>query len=108
MRAMWPPVSVVRDHLPSMFALESKWESESPFPRCARSSRQFGKPMQRMHDKGYYGEFGGRFVPEVLIAALGELEDGIRDAFEDGTFWHDYHRLLRDFVGRPSPILESS
>jgi tryptophan synthase beta chain len=54
--------------------------------------------------RGYFGDFGGRFVPEVLIAALEELEAAMTAAFADDTFWDEYHAVLRDFVGRPSPI----
>jgi tryptophan synthase beta chain len=54
--------------------------------------------------RGYFGEFGGRFVPEVLIAALDELERAMTAAFADPVFWDEYHAVLRDFVGRPSPI----
>ncbi len=54
--------------------------------------------------RGYFGAFGGRFVPEVLIAALDELELAMNEAFDDTGFWNDYHAVLRDFVGRPSPI----
>ncbi|GAC1577732.1 MAG: tryptophan synthase subunit beta [Candidatus Elarobacter sp.] len=54
--------------------------------------------------RGYFGRFGGVFVPEVLIEALARLEDATRDAFADPFFWQQYEDLLRDFVGRPSPI----
>ncbi len=54
--------------------------------------------------EGYFGEFGGRFVPEVLVAALTELERAIQSAFADPSFWAEYRRLARDFVGRPSPL----
>ncbi|HEV3091476.1 MAG TPA: tryptophan synthase subunit beta [Candidatus Cybelea sp.] len=54
--------------------------------------------------RGYFGEFGGRFVPEVLIAALDELERAMQEAFADSAFWDEYHAVLRDFVGRPSPL----
>lgn len=57
--------------------------------------------------RGYFGEFGGRYVPEVLIAALDELEREMRAAFADTAFWDEYHQLLRDFVGRPSPLYEA-
>ncbi|MGB8966548.1 MAG: tryptophan synthase subunit beta [Candidatus Cybelea sp.] len=53
---------------------------------------------------GYFGTFGGRFVPEVLIAALDELDRAIESAFADPGFWNEYHAVLRDFVGRPSPL----
>ncbi len=54
--------------------------------------------------RGYFGDFGGRYVPEVLIAALDELERAMNAAFGDAAFWNEYHAVLRDFVGRPSPI----
>ncbi|HYL26444.1 MAG TPA: tryptophan synthase subunit beta [Candidatus Nitrosotalea sp.] len=54
--------------------------------------------------RGYFGEFGGRYVPEVLIAALQQLEVAIADAFADPKFWSEYDSVLRDFVGRPSPL----
>jgi tryptophan synthase beta chain len=54
--------------------------------------------------RGYFGDFGGRYVPEVLIAALDELAIAVDDAFADARFWDEYHAVLRDFVGRPSPI----
>jgi tryptophan synthase beta chain len=53
---------------------------------------------------GYFGAFGGRFVPEVLIHALEELEREMHAAFGDPAFWNEYHEVLRDFVGRPSPL----
>jgi tryptophan synthase beta chain len=54
--------------------------------------------------RGYFGEFGGRFVPEVLIAALEQLERAMDEAFADPAFWDRYNEVLRDFVGRPSPL----
>jgi tryptophan synthase beta chain len=56
---------------------------------------------------GYFGEFGGRFVPEVLVAALSELEREIEGAFADPAFWREYESVLAEFVGRPSPIYEA-
>jgi tryptophan synthase beta chain len=55
-------------------------------------------------EAGYFGAFGGRFVPEVLVYALEELERAADAAFEDRAFWDEYHRLLADYVGRPSPL----
>ncbi len=57
--------------------------------------------------RGYFGEFGGRFVPEVLIAALAELEREVERAFADPAFWGEYDAILRDFVGRPSPVYQA-
>ncbi|MDQ6931673.1 MAG: tryptophan synthase subunit beta [Candidatus Eremiobacteraeota bacterium] len=57
--------------------------------------------------RGYFGRFGGRFVPEVLVNALSELEAAVDDAFADETFWNQYRATLRDFVGRPTPLGEA-
>jgi tryptophan synthase beta chain len=55
-------------------------------------------------EKGRYGRFGGRYVPETLVAALDQLEDEYRKSQEDSGFQNELARLLRDFVGRPSPL----
>jgi tryptophan synthase beta chain len=65
--------------------------------------------MQKPDSRGYFGgTFGGKFVPEVLVAALEELEAGMEAAFADAAFWRDYEAILRDFVGRPSPLMEAA
>jgi tryptophan synthase beta chain len=51
-----------------------------------------------------FGAYGGRFVPEVLIAALDELTAGWAEARDDPEFKGELDRLLRDFVGRPTPL----
>ncbi len=55
-------------------------------------------------ERGYFGAFGGRYVPETLMPALGELEEAYAAAREDESFREELERLLRDFVGRPTPI----
>src|SRR5471030_2746066 len=57
--------------------------------------------------RGYFGEFGGRYVPEVLFDPLCRLERAMREAFADESFWAEYRTLLRDYVGRPSPLFEA-
>jgi tryptophan synthase beta chain len=51
-----------------------------------------------------FGPYGGRFVPEVLIAALDELTAAWSEAADDATYRDELGRLLRDFVGRPTPL----
>ena len=58
-------------------------------------------------ERGYFGEFGGRFVPEVLIEPLRLLEAALHDALADDAFWSDYRAMLRDFAGRPAPLFEA-
>jgi tryptophan synthase beta chain len=54
--------------------------------------------------RGYFGAFGGRYVPETLIAALDELERAWAIAWADPSFHADLDALLADYVGRPSPL----
>ena len=54
----------------------------------------------------YFGDFGGRFVPEALIAALDELTDAYEKARVDPAFTQELERLARDYTGRPSIITE--
>jgi tryptophan synthase beta chain len=54
----------------------------------------------------YFGQFGGRYVPEALIAALDELETEFRKAQGDPAFAAELARLHRDYTGRPSPVTE--
>jgi tryptophan synthase beta chain len=51
-----------------------------------------------------FGAFGGRFVPETLIAALDELTAAYEAARQDPAFWSELDVLLRDYVGRPTPL----
>jgi len=54
--------------------------------------------------RGYFGPYGGRFVPETLMAALEELERAYREAQGDPAFQVELDRFLRDYVGRPTPL----
>ena len=54
--------------------------------------------------QGRFGQFGGRYVPETLMAALDELTEAWDFAREDPDFQQELGRLLRDYVGRPTPI----
>ena len=55
-------------------------------------------------DRGYYGRFGGRYVPETLVAPLEGLEVAYREARSDKDFVREVQRLLNDYVGRPTPM----
>ncbi len=57
--------------------------------------------------RGYFGRYGGRFVPEALIAALDELAAAYADARSDPEFTARLNGLLADYAGRPSPITEA-
>lgn len=62
--------------------------------------------MTDPNSEGRFGEFGGRYVPETLIPACEELEAAFRDAWADPTFVDEFHRILNDYGGRPSPLTE--
>jgi tryptophan synthase beta chain len=53
---------------------------------------------------GWFGEFGGRYVPETLIPALDELAAAYAEAQSDPSFWSELDTLLRNYVGRPTPL----
>jgi len=54
--------------------------------------------------EGFYGPYGGRFVPETLIPALEELQSGWSEALADSRFWAEVGELGRDYGGRPTPL----
>ncbi len=54
--------------------------------------------------KGYFGDFGGRFVPETLMYALEELEEKYEEIKRDESFWSELNYLLRVYAGRPTPL----
>ncbi len=55
-------------------------------------------------ERGRFGSFGGRFVPETLMTALEELDRSYSDAKENAGFQEEFHRLLSTYVGRPTPL----
>jgi tryptophan synthase beta chain len=58
--------------------------------------------------RGYYGAYGGRFVPETLVAPIEELTDAYFHVRDDEGFRRELGGLLRDYVGRPTPLYEST
>ncbi|MFC3209532.1 tryptophan synthase subunit beta [Planomicrobium okeanokoites] len=53
---------------------------------------------------GFFGRFGGQFVPETLMKAVKELEAAYAEAKEDADFQADYHKYLKEYVGREQPL----
>ncbi|MEC7915673.1 MAG: tryptophan synthase subunit beta [Actinomycetota bacterium] len=62
--------------------------------------------MTDPNHEGRFGDFGGRFVPETLVPACEELEIAFREAWSDSNFVDEFHRILIDYGGRPSPLTE--
>jgi tryptophan synthase beta chain len=57
-----------------------------------------------VNEKGYYGNFGGAFIPEMLFPNTEELRKNYLGIMEDSSFKEEFQSLLRDYVGRPSPL----
>lgn len=58
----------------------------------------------QVNEKGYYGEFGGTYIPEILHRCVSELQEAYSKVLEDEGFKKEYAQLLKDYVGRPSPL----
>ena len=56
------------------------------------------------NEKGYYGEFGGAFIPEMLYPNVEELRQHYVRIMSEPSFQKEFHQLLRDYVGRPTPL----
>lgn len=65
------------------------------------------KPFE-INEQGFYGQFGGAFIPEMLHSNVMQLQQNYRRVLESDTFRKQYDQWLRDYVGRPSPLYEAS
>lgn len=57
-----------------------------------------------VNDKGYYGDFGGAYIPEMLYPNVEELRQNYMSIINDESFQEEFKKLLKDYVGRPSPL----
>ncbi|TDU39450.1 tryptophan synthase beta chain [Gelidibacter sediminis] len=57
-----------------------------------------------INNKGYYGEFGGAYIPEMLYPNVEELRQNYLKVMAEPEFQEEFHALLKDYVGRPSPL----
>jgi tryptophan synthase beta chain len=55
-------------------------------------------------NRGFYGQFGGAYIPEILYKCVHDLQDAYIPIIESEEFKREYYALLRDYVGRPSPL----
>ncbi|QHW29972.1 tryptophan synthase subunit beta [Paenibacillus rhizovicinus] len=67
----------------------------NPIPEAARTLQS---------DNGYYGRFGGSFIPEILVPAFEEITKHFEAVRYDEAFWHEYCALLANYSGRPTPL----
>src|SRR5215213_7759560 len=59
---------------------------------------------QQPNDQGYYGKFGGAFIPEMLHRNVEELRTRYLEIMYEPSFQKKFHDMLRDYVGRPTPL----
>ena len=57
-----------------------------------------------VNEEGYYGEFGGAYIPEILHSNVETLKKVYKEVINDPQFQKEYHALLTDYAGRPSPL----
>lgn len=57
-----------------------------------------------VNNEGYYGEFGGAYIPEILYGCVEALKNNYLKVLDDPSFREEYNQLLSDYVGRPSPL----
>ncbi len=55
-------------------------------------------------DRGYFGDYGGQFVPETLMPVIDELAAAYKQVKADASFWAEFESLCRDYAGRPTPL----
>ncbi|MFC5993310.1 tryptophan synthase subunit beta [Pseudonocardia hispaniensis] len=80
----------------------------NPVTTRAQASDGIARPSGHEPDeRGHFGRYGGRFVPEALVAALDELTAAYDKARHDPEFLAELDRLHRDYTGRPSPLTEA-
>lgn len=58
----------------------------------------------QINEEGFYGEFGGAYIPDTLARCVNELKEAYQQVLEDESFKQEYAQLLRDYVGRPTPL----
>ena len=57
-----------------------------------------------VNSNGYYGEYGGAFIPEMLYPNVEELRQNYLKIMAEPSFQKEFNQLLKDYVGRPSPL----
>jgi len=74
--------------------------TKTPSPLGGR----LGRGLYKINEKGYYGEFGGAYIPEMLYPNVEELRQNYLKVMAEPDFQEEFQQLLKDYVGRPSPL----
>ena len=61
-------------------------------------------PLSPDRPRGYYGDFGGAYLPEILVATFRDLEAAFAAAQADPAFWREYETLMGEYSCRPTPL----
>ena len=78
-------------------------------PTLPRASTGVAEPSGHDPDaRGHFGVFGGRYIPEALMAVIEEVTAAYEKARTDQTFLDEFDRLQAHYAGRPSPLYEAS
>src|SRR5258708_16549721 len=75
--------------------------------RFAQHDTVFMITSSEPDEQGHWGKFGGRYVPETLVAPLEELTTEFTRPRGDPHFWRELNMLLRDYAGRPTPLFHA-
>src|SRR5262249_19056517 len=75
--------------------------------RFAQHDTAFMITSSEPDEHGHWGKFGGRYVPETLVAPLEELTSEFMRARADSHFWREFNLLLRNYGGRPTPLFHA-
>src|SRR5204862_6354371 len=75
--------------------------------RFAQHDTVFMITSSEPDEQGHWGRFGGRYVPETLVAPLDELTLEFTRARVDANFWSELEQLWRDYCGRPTPLFHA-
>ena len=79
----------------------------STLPNASTPDPSRLQPAVRPGAHGRFGRFGGQYVPETLMPALAELEQAAAQAWNDPAFTAELNRLLKNYVGRATPLYEA-
>ena len=58
----------------------------------------------QVDEAGFYGDFGGAYIPEMLHGNIETLKNQYKEIMYEDSFQKEFHQLLRDYVGRPTPL----
>jgi tryptophan synthase beta chain len=79
-------------------------KDETKHRSISQSSPSGAGPYTSPNAQGYYGKFGGAYIPEMLVRNVEELRTRYLSIIEEASFQKEYQQLLQDYVGRPTPL----